>query len=189
MCRCKKASRQIYGNMSSRTSSRKIATPNRSTTTTSPVIQHEVARNRRTEGTRADDHVTDGDRELQHSEEPSSTCANQVARISPGTQHRLRLTCFPSSVLRNLQMQHQMRVGTQECQRPKSAWSGSSMIQGSCTKSDFEISQTRFLWTHRASAPSLSGQVTPAISVPTSGESHRARGERSWLRWFLFGWV
>ena len=95
--------------------------------------------------------------------------ANQVARISPTSQHRLRLVCFPSSVLRNLQMQHQMRVAAQECLRPKSAWSGSSIIQDTCTKPDIDLSQTRFLWTHRPSAPSLSGQVTPAISSPNSG--------------------
>ena len=57
-----------------------VATPTISTTTTSPVIPHEVAKKQKnggqasnTNSINADDHVTDGDRELQHSEEPSST--------------------------------------------------------------------------------------------------------------------
>ena len=66
-------------------------------------------------------------------------------------------------------MQHQMRVGAQECQRPKSAWSGSSIIQDTCTKPDFDLSQTRFYGPTAPSAPTLSGKVTPAISSPTSG--------------------
>ena len=107
--------------------------------------------------------------------------------ISPSSQHRLRLVCFPSSVLRNLQMQHQMRVGAQECQRPKSAWSGSSIIQDTCTKPDFDLSQTRFSWTPPRLRSIPLGPGDSSDFQPNQRECHRACGEGTWLRWFLFG--
>ena len=113
--------------------------------------------------------------------------ANQVARISPSSQHRLRLVCFPFVCSEEL-----------ADAAPDACWcSGVSATQvcvewiidhpGHLHKARLRpFTDKVFMDPPRLRSIPL-GSGDSSDFQPNQRECHRACGEGTWLRWFLFG--